>query len=35
MAKKVFISYAWEDDKFSKKILDFSNKLRSNEYYLA
>ena len=30
MAKKVFISYAWEDDKFSQKILDFSNKLRSN-----
>ena len=30
MAKKVFISYAWEDDKFSQKILDFSNNLRSN-----
>lgn len=30
MAKKVFISYAWEDEKFSQTILDFSNKLRAN-----
>jgi len=28
--KKVFISYAWEDEKFSQEILDFSNKLRVN-----
>lgn len=30
MPKKVFISYAWEDDVFSEKILSFSNKLREN-----
>ncbi len=30
MAKKVFISYAWEDENFSQSILDFSNKLRAN-----
>lgn len=30
MAKKVFISYAWEDEEFSQEILDFSNKLRAN-----
>ena len=30
MPKKVFISYAWEDEKFSQEILDFSNKLRAN-----
>ena len=30
MAKKVFISYAWEDEKFSQAILDFSNKLRAS-----
>lgn len=30
MAPKVFISYAWEDALFSKKVLDFSNKLRKN-----
>ena len=29
MAKKVFISYAWEDDRFAEKVLNFSNKLRS------
>lgn len=27
--KKVFISYAWEDETYSKKVLDFSNMLRS------
>ena len=30
MAKKVFISYAWEDESFSQAILEFSNKLRAN-----
>ena len=30
MPKKVFISYAWEDDAFSEKILSCSNKLREN-----
>lgn len=30
MAKKVFISYAWEDERFAQVILDFSNKLRAN-----
>ena len=30
MAKKVFISYAWEDENFSQAILEFSNKLRAN-----
>lgn len=30
MAVKVFISYAWEDEAFSHKILEFSNKLRKN-----
>ena len=30
MAKKVFISYAWEDESFSQTILEFSNKLRAN-----
>lgn len=30
MIPKVFISYAWENEEFSKKILMFSNKLRKN-----
>lgn len=28
--KKVFISYAWENQDFSEEILDFSNRLRKN-----
>lgn len=28
--KKVFISYAWEDETFSKKVLNFANKLREH-----
>lgn len=28
--KKVFVSYAWEDEVFAKKILEFANRLREN-----